>query len=159
MLRIFFSITVIITAAITAVPQNPEQRPHPIFDPDSFTFTSLNQARPILDSFARTLLAEQEMEGHVIVYGGRTSCQGEAQQVLGLIKGYLVRRHNINERRIITVDGGYRERTTYEIWRVRTGLAGPEPVPTIDPRAVQFLRVNHPRCRSLRAATRNRRRA
>ena len=158
MLSKSFLIALLLALPMVAASQNGGQQSLPRYHTDSFTFTTLEDQKPILDHFASDLQANPSLRGYVLAYGGRQSCRDEAKLVLRLIKDYLVRRHNIDERRIITFDGGYRERTTYEIWRVPPGLEVAS-VPIVDPRDVQFLSANHPRCRSLRAATRNRRRA
>ncbi len=149
---------VVLTASAATLSQTAEQQ-RPIVDPDTLFFTTLEQEKPILDEFARLLQLESEAKGYIIVYGGRVSCRGEARQILGLVKNYLGNGRKINEERIVSIDGGYRERTTYEVWRVPPGIVGPKAAPTVDPRGVKFRRRNHPACNRLRASATKQRRA
>jgi hypothetical protein len=144
-------IVFVLAALVNLLPQSPEKRPPPpIIDPDTFSFVSLEREKPVIDSFARGLLLEPERKGYIIAYGGRASCKSEAKRILALIKGYLVEEHKIDGGRLVTVDGGYRESNTFEMWRVPPGAAAPTPAPTIYARDVKFLRESHPRCRGLR---------
>lgn len=153
MLRAFSSVIVVLAASVVAVPQTTgRQSQHPIIDPDSFYFTTLEREKPILNDFARALQHAPERKGYILAYGGRVSCKGEAGQILELIKSYLVESRKVDASRIVIIGGGYREETTYQMWRVLPGAAGPRPAPTVDPRAVKFRGGNHPRCKSLRGS-------
>lgn len=157
MLRILFTVAVVLAGPGTVQSQTAE-RHTPIRDPDVFEFTTPEQEAPILDSFARGLLLEGGRKGYILVYAGRSSCKGEAKRVIGLIEGHMARRHGLTGNRMAGVDGGYRERTTYEMWSVPDGEAGPQPSPTVDPSEVRLLAPGSPRCRYLRAAMARKRR-
>ena len=43
---------------------------------------------------------------YLVAYGGKKSCIREAEWRLRRVRAYLATRHNINENRILTVDGG-----------------------------------------------------
>ena len=158
MLRILFTAATILLGSGIAFSQSVGQS-HPIKDPDSFFFTTLEQEKPILDSFARDLRAEGGRRGYILVYAGRMSCKGEAKRIIELIEGDLSKRHGLARGRIVGVDGGYRERTTYEMWSVPDGEAGPVPSATVDPSEVKFLAPSSPRCKYLRLSMAWKRRA
>jgi hypothetical protein len=158
MRRILFSVAVVLLGSGVAFSQGVEQR-HPIKDRDSFEFTTLEREQPILDSFARGLLLEGGRKGYILVYAGRISCEGEAKRVIELIEEHMADRHGLERGRIVGMNGGYRERTTYEMWSVPKGEAGPIPTPTVDPSEVKFLRPNNPRCKYLRTSRGRKRRS
>lgn len=157
MLRVLVTVAAILAGHSAAFSQNAEQ-PTPIRDPDVFEFTTLEQESPILDSFARGLLLEGGRKGYILVYAGRNSCKGEAKRVIELIEGYMAKRHGLTGNRLVGVDGGYRERTTYEMWSAPDGEAVPVPTATVDPSEVKFLAPSSRRCKYLRAPVAGKRR-
>jgi hypothetical protein len=157
MLRAVFTLAVVLAGHCAAFSQSAE-RQTPIRDPDVFEFITLEQERPILDSFARGLLLEEGRKGYILVYAGRNSCKGEARRVIGLIVAHMAKRHGLTGNRIIGVDGGYRDRTVYEMWSVPYGEVAPVPTATVDPNEIKSLAPNSRRCRYLRAPVAGRRR-
>ena len=70
-------------------------------------------------------------QGYIIAYGGRTSRVGDAQKASARLKDYLVKKRGLDAVRIVSVDGGYRERPAFELWLVPSGAQLPTPTPTI----------------------------
>ena len=64
--------------------------------------------------------------------------RGEAQAWAGRAKYYLVENRGLNERRIITAIGGYREHWGMELWLIRGGAIAPLATPTIEFKDVRF---------------------
>jgi len=91
-----------------------------------------------LDNFTNELLSDVNARGHLIVYGGRRGRRNEAKARAARMKFYLVRNRGLDARRITTVDGGYREELTTELWVVRRGESAPLPTPTVSPRDVKL---------------------
>lgn len=92
-----------------------------------------------LDAFACELLAQPTTQGYVISYAGRRSRIGEAKTWAARAKNYLLRKRKISSGRIVTIDGGYREQTTTELYiRLMNGNA-PIAFPTVDPSEVQII--------------------
>lgn len=84
-----------------------------------------------LDNFAIQLQLELSARGFIIAYGGRTSFEGQASERARRAKDYLTERHNFVDDRIVTIDGGYREEPTVELWIVPQEASEPTASPTL----------------------------
>ena len=93
-----------------------------------------------LDDFALGLKENPDALVHIISYGGRTSRPGEAKAAADKVKDYLVTTRGIDASRVVTVDGGYREDRTVELWLAPAGASPPAPTPTVDPKDVKPAR-------------------
>ena len=89
-----------------------------------------------LDNFAVELKADPTVQGYLIVYGGRRSKAGEARKAAARAKTYLVKKRRINAKRLATIDGGYREEASVELWLVPSGAQPPQATPNVDPSEV-----------------------
>ena len=65
---------------------------------------------------------------------------GEAQRRCRRAVSYVIRRRGIEASRIVTVDGGYREDLTVELWVLPPGATPPTASPTVEPREVRFIK-------------------
>lgn len=68
-----------------------------------------------LDIFANQLREQPTTQGYIIAYGGRRSRIGEAKDRAVCAKNYLTKRQRIESRRLVIVDGGYRELAATEL--------------------------------------------
>ena len=100
---------------------------------DEFGALKTSDRNAQLDNFAIELEMDVTASGYVIAYAGRKSVKGAAAKMLLGIKDYLIKSREIDPARIVTVDGGYREYLTIELWTVPSGAAPPEISPTVDP--------------------------
>lgn len=91
-----------------------------------------------LDKFAIELLQEPDAQAYIIAYGGRRGRAGEAQSAADNAKSYLVTKRGFDASRIVTVDGGYRENLSVELWIVPGGATPPVASPTVDPSEVKL---------------------
>lgn len=91
-----------------------------------------------LDNFTSELQNNAEAQGYIIVYGGRRGRRNEAKARAARMRFYLVRNRGLDAKRIITLDGGYREALTSELWVVRRGEPAPLPSPTVSPGDVKL---------------------
>ena len=91
-----------------------------------------------LDNFTNELLNDANAQGHLIVYGGQRGRRNEARARAARMKFYLVRNRGLDTKRIITLDGGYREELTTELWVMRRGESPPLPTPSVNPRDVKL---------------------
>jgi hypothetical protein len=89
-----------------------------------------------LDNFAVELKADPTVQGYLITYGGRRSQAGEARKAAARAKTYLVKKRRLNAKRLATVDGGYREEASVELWLVPPGAQPPQATPNVDPSEV-----------------------
>jgi hypothetical protein len=89
-----------------------------------------------LDNFVIELQNDPTAQGYLIAYGGRRSKAGEAKKAAARAKTYLVKKRRLNAQRLATVDGGYREESSYELWLAPPGAQPPQPTPNVDPSEV-----------------------
>jgi|SRR5918912_2099745 hypothetical protein len=101
---------------------------------DEYGDLNFDKEKKRLDDFARQLrLYKSDTQGYIIAYGGRHGRAGEAQERAERAKIYLVTKQGIERDRIVTVDGGYREEFTIELWVRPPGFGAPIPRPTVHP--------------------------
>ncbi|HWS98980.1 MAG TPA: hypothetical protein VN256_01830 [Pyrinomonadaceae bacterium] len=62
-----------------------------------------------LDNFAVALQQDAKLVGHITVYAGRISCEGEAKFRGERAKGWVVGKRGIPADRVLVHDAGYRE--------------------------------------------------
>lgn len=129
--------------------------PHSIIKFDEYGILAINEEHKRLDDFALMLQNEPNMQGFIIAYAGRRACAGEAQARAERDKNYLVKTRNIESARIVTVDGGYREELTVELFIGAKGGAAPISSPTVCPSEVQIIKAGSVR-NSNRRSTRPR---
>ena len=98
-----------------------------------------------MDNYAIELQNDPTATGQIICYGGRKGRTGEAQRRCDRAKDYLVNTRGISADRIQTVDGGYKEDLTVELWIVPSGATAPQASPTVDPSEVQASPAPRPR--------------
>jgi tetratricopeptide (TPR) repeat protein len=73
---------------------------------------------------------------HLIGYGGQVGPAGDAVTLLGTARSQL-ERFAVPSSRIVTTDGGFREKRTVEVYLVPPGGETPDPTPTVDPSEVK----------------------
>lgn len=93
-----------------------------------------------LDNFATELKSTPDGVGYIICYGGRVGYEGEAQRRCDRARDYISNRRSIEGSRIITVNGGFKEDLTVELWIEPLGVMPPTPSPTVDPGEVTILK-------------------
>jgi hypothetical protein len=83
-----------------------------------------------LDNLAIYLQNDKpEFKGYIIVYAGRSARSGEAQARAKRAKDYLVKVRGIEAARIITIDGGCRDRLEVELYALPAAMSPPTPNP------------------------------
>jgi hypothetical protein len=97
--------------------------------------------RARLDNFAIELQSDPTAQGYIICYGGKVARVGDAQRRCYRAVSYVVsKQRGIEASRVITIDGGYRENLTVELWVFPSGVTPPTATPTVDPREVRFIK-------------------
>jgi hypothetical protein len=104
---------------------------------DEYGNIRFNDEKARLDNFAIELQNDPTAQGYLICYGGRRGRTGEAQRRCDRAKDYLVNTRGISGDRIVTVDGGFKEDLTVELWVVPSGATAPTASPTVDPSEVK----------------------
>ncbi len=69
-------------------------------------------------------------QGYIIAYSGARSRSGEADRMGRRAIEYLTAQRGISAGRLVFVNGGGRDRNTYELWIVPQGAEPPRPTPT-----------------------------
>jgi hypothetical protein len=108
---------------------------------DEYGNIAFNDEKARLDNFAIELQNEPGSQGYIIAYGGRRARANEAQARADRAKDYLVNTRGIDSGRLVTVDGGYKEDLTVELWIVPSGATPPAASPTVDASEVQIIRA------------------
>lgn len=116
---------------------------------DTFGDVCCNDEKARLDNFALALQHEPEATGYIIFYGGRRHypfCSskremlprwGESRARAARLKPYLVNSRGI-DRRVVVIDGGFRETWTADLWIVPKGASPPTPTPTVKPEDIRY---------------------
>jgi hypothetical protein len=78
-----------------------------------------------LDNVAITLDGTPSSKTYIIGYNGRNSALDRMPHILRFAKGYLIETRGIDERRIVTINGGDREELRIESWLVPEGIVAP----------------------------------
>lgn len=100
-----------------------------------------------LDHFTDVLRNDPAAQGYLVCYGGRRSRANEAQRRCDRAMNFLVVSRSMETSRIVTVDGGFREKPTVELWLVPSGAVPPSVSPTVDPMEVRPPRKARSRAR------------
>jgi hypothetical protein len=108
---------------------------------DEYGNIKFNDEKARLDNFAIELQNDPTAQGYLVCYGGRRGRTGEGQRRCDRAKNYLVSTRGIDAARVVTVDGGFREDLTVELWIVPSGATPPAATPTVDPSEVQPARA------------------
>jgi hypothetical protein len=124
----------------------PMPTPTPIAAPTPFQFDTYgniprNDVKARLDNFANALQENPGAQGYIVAYGGRRGVAGEAQRRADFARDYLVNTRGIDAGRLVTIDGGFREEATTELWIVPSGATPPTASPNVDPSEVQTTRA------------------
>ncbi|HYE13500.1 MAG TPA: PEGA domain-containing protein [Pyrinomonadaceae bacterium] len=104
---------------------------------DEFPSVAFDDDKARLDNLAIELQNNPGASGYIISYAGRRSRAGEAERMNRRAAQYLTSTRGISAGRVVTINGGYRESNSYEIWIVPQGATPPAPTPTINPADVQ----------------------
>lgn len=116
--------------------------PHSILKFDEYGDLAITEEHKRLDDFALQLRSEPNTQGYIITYAGRRARAGEAQARAERAKNYLVNMRSIESARIITMDGGYRDELTVELFAGAKGGAAPIASPTVCPSEVQIIKAS-----------------
>lgn len=114
---------------------------------DRFEDIYCNDEKARLDGFTIQLQNQPDAIGYVVFYGGRRygkkgqsrlPRRNEAEARVARLKSYLVDLRGLDPKRVVIVNGGYRETWQAELWVVPTGATQPVPKPTLKPEQIKF---------------------
>jgi hypothetical protein len=107
--------------------------PPPLNCYDCFVPGARDEIKARLDNFASELARTPDATGYIITYGGRTSRTDQGDRLGAFARDYLVRERGIDQSRLVTVNGGYRESDYMELWIVPQGAQPPQAKPSVQP--------------------------
>ena len=97
---------------------------------DQYSAPSNNEIQH-LDRFAERLKSSSaDSIGYMISYAGKNACIYEGNWRASRARDYLIERHSIPAKRVIAVDGGFRDEWTVELFIQTNATCGPLPAPT-----------------------------
>lgn len=98
----------------------------------------------LLDNYVVELQNEPETTAYVVAYGGRRGMgRSEMRQRRERIKRYLVENRGIDTKRVVVVNGGFRESLAIELWLTSQGEEAPKATPTVSPKSVRYKRAKY----------------
>jgi hypothetical protein len=108
---------------------------------DEFGDIALNDEKARLKNFVIQLQNEPGTLGYIVIYAGKRAHLNEAQGRLERAKNYLVNEGGLDAQRIQTIDGGYREELTVELWVAPSGAPPlvPDTSGNMDPAEVEII--------------------
>lgn len=133
------------------LPPPPKIPPHKF---DEFPSVAFDDDKARLDNLAIELQNTPDATGYLFVYSGRTSRVGQADRLGARALDYLTNTRGLDSRRIVLMNGGYRETDFYEFWIVPQGAEPPQPSPSLSPNEAQPKPEAKPRRPSRRAGRR-----
>jgi hypothetical protein len=99
---------------------------------DQYEDISLKDEQQRLDRLAKYLTTEGSGSAvFVVAYAGRRSCLWEAEWRSNRAKKYLVDSYKVGASRVITVDGGFRDNLTVDLFTSPHDSCGPFPTPSL----------------------------
>ena len=110
-----------------------------------------------LDNFAIALQEVADSKGYILTYAGKLARAAEAQARAERAKKYLVNKRGIKAERIVTINAGYREVLTIELYVVPNGAPAPVPAPTINPKEGRIIKDSKSNSRRVPRARRKQR--
>ncbi len=104
---------------------------------DEFPSVSFDDDKARFDNLAIELQQQPSARAFIIVYSGRRSRAGQADRLGLRSQNYLTTVRGIAANRIVVVNGGYRERDSFEIYLVPEGAEPPTPTPSVQPQDIR----------------------
>ncbi len=98
---------------------------------DQFPSIAFDDTKARLDNLAVELQNTPDATAYIIIYAGRTSRAGQADMLGRRTIDYLTTARGVDARRIVIINGGYRDTDFIEIWICPPGAKPPQPSPTL----------------------------
>ncbi len=103
---------------------------------DEFGDLAEDKEKVRLAEFAAGLSPSHD-QAYIIAYAGRNNVRGYARSVLTRMRAAVIAA-GMPAEKVATMDGGFREEPTYELWAVPVGAIAPRPTPTINAKDIVF---------------------
>ncbi len=119
------------TAQSVAVVTAPERKVIVAREFDECDNCTFDDQKARLDNLAVELQNDPSTRAYIIAYGGRTSPISQVELLMKRALDYIVEKRGIDAARIVTINGGFREVDSVELWIVPSGAAPPQATPTV----------------------------
>jgi hypothetical protein len=106
----------------------PECRPF-----DQFLSVAFDDDKARFDNLAIELQNSPDTTAYIVIYAGKNSRAGQADLLGKRSMDYLTITRGVDARRLVFVNGGYRDQDSIEIWLCPPGAHPPQPTPTVQP--------------------------
>ena len=99
---------------------------------DQYNDISIKDEQQRLDRLGRHLTVEDsDAVAYLVAYAGRTSCFREAERRATRARQYLAANYKLDASRVITIDGGFRDKFTVDVFTSAKDTCGPFPTPSL----------------------------
>jgi hypothetical protein len=102
---------------------------------------SVTEEKAHLSSFAKQLQSKVDSRGFIVVYAGQKARAGEAKEHATFAKNYVINKYGIKPERVVTIDGGFREKFAVELYVISRDMREPLTLPTIRPSNIQIIKA------------------
>ena len=92
---------------------------------DEYGAIAFKDEKVRLERFAAQLKSETGAQGYIVFYNRRRARRSQAQRRANRDRMYLININGIDDARIVTVDGGERDKPIIELWIAPQGAPGP----------------------------------
>lgn len=117
-----------------------QEKPKPLLI-DSFNYSNSEDSSARIDNWRNALNNTPQNRGFVIVYGGKNGKRGEVEAHIRGIK-QAFRLKGIDDKRVVIIKGGFREKVVLEFWVVPQGAGSPKLTPTVNSKQVRLRGVS-----------------
>ena len=104
---------------------------------DTFEYANAEESMMRIDNFMFEMQNDPKATAYFIIYGGKVNKKGEVDAHINQLPDYLKLR-GYDKDRIVLINGGFREKLSWEFWIVPFGEYIPEPSPTLDKKDVKI---------------------
>ena len=119
------------TAQSVAVVTAPERKVIVAREFDECNNCTFDDQKARLDNLVVELQNDPSTRAYVIAYGGRTSPIGQVETLMKRARDYIIEQRGIDAARVVTINGGFREDDSVELWIVPSGATPPQATPTV----------------------------
>lgn len=119
------------SAQSVAVVTAPERKTIVSRDFDECKNCTFDDQKARLDNLAVELQNDPTARAYIIAYGGRYSPLSQVEMLMKRARDYMVEQRGIDASRLVTVNGGFREDDSVELWVVPAGAEPPRATPTV----------------------------
>lgn len=112
---------------------------------DEYANIPFSDEKARLDNLASHLQQESKLIGYIITYAGRQAHTGEAKTHADRAKNYLVNERSIDSERVMTKDGGNREKPMVELYLLPRDVSPPTATLTVAASEVQIVKAGSAR--------------